>query len=154
MFTTHERIAGFAPLAGLSQDYLDLLTSAATPVSYGKHVRLIFQDEPAIGCWLVLEGGIAIDSLMLGHDHEVVAVAGPGEIVGWSWAVPPYRWHLGAVTLTPVRALLLDTGYLRTLMANDPDFDLVITTAMRAVASARAEAVEARFAARFHPDRR
>ncbi|HJP76239.1 MAG TPA: cyclic nucleotide-binding domain-containing protein [Pseudonocardiaceae bacterium] len=153
MPTTHERITGFPLLAGLSRDHIDLLTSAATKVGYVKRQRLFFQDEPAIGCWLVLAGRVAIDSLVLGRGHEVVTMVGPGEIAGWSWLVPPYRWRFGAVALTSVEALRLDTGYLRTVMAHDPEFGLAITEAMLAVAEQRLMAVDARFAERYRPAR-
>ena len=28
---------------------------------------------------------------------------GPGDVLGWSWLVPPYRWHFGATARTPDR---------------------------------------------------
>lgn len=149
MVSTHERITGFPLLAGLSRDHIDLLTSAATRVGYVKRQRLFIQDEAAVGCWLVLDGRVAIDSLVLGRGHEIVTVVGPGEIAGWSWLVPPYRWQFGAVALTPVEALRLDTDYLRTVMAHDPEFGLAVTEAMLALARQRASAVDARFADRY-----
>lgn len=149
MVSTHERIAGFPLLAGFSRDHIDLLTSAATGVDYRKRQRLFIQDEPAVGCWLVLDGRVPIDSLVLGRDYEIVTVVGPGEIAGWSWLVPPYRWQFGAVALTPVAALRLDTRYLCKVMAHDPEFGLAVTEAMLAVAHQRAKAVDARFADRY-----
>lgn len=149
MLTVRAHIDEFPLLAGLSRDHVDILTSAATQVGYAKGERLFFQDEPAIGCWLVLEGRVLIDSLALGSDNEPVTVVGPGEIAGWSWLVPPYRWHFGAVALTPVQALRLDTDYLRTVMAHDPEFALTLTEAMLEVAEQRAGAVERRFARRY-----
>ena len=149
MLITHERISGFPLLAGLSRDHVDLLTSAATEVSYARRERLFFQDEPAVGCWLVLAGQVEIDSLALGNGADVVTVVGPGEIAGWSWLVPPYRWHFGAVALTPVTALRLDTDYLRRVMAHDVEFAVALTEAMLAVARRRATAVDRRFADRY-----
>ena len=149
MVTTRDRIAAFPLLATLSPAHLDLLTSAAAEVCYATRERLFFQDEPALGCWLILEGRVAIDSLVLGRGHETVAVAGPGEVVGWSWLVPPLRWRFGAVALTPVAAIRLDTTCLRAMMAGDPEFALLITDAMRAVAAQRGDAVEPRFATRY-----
>ena len=48
MLTTHERIAGFPLLAGLSRDHLDLLTSAATTVRYARRERLFWPDKPTV----------------------------------------------------------------------------------------------------------
>ena len=31
-----------------------------------------------------------------------------GEVLGWSWLFPPYRWHFDARALAPVRATAFD----------------------------------------------
>ena len=35
------------------------------------------------------------------------------DVLGWSWLFPPYRWHLDARALAPVRALGFDGACLR-----------------------------------------
>jgi CRP/FNR family cyclic AMP-dependent transcriptional regulator len=45
---------------------------------------------------------------------------GAGELLGWSWLIPPYRWHFGAAAVAPTRALVLDAGQLRALIETDP----------------------------------
>jgi CRP/FNR family cyclic AMP-dependent transcriptional regulator len=42
------------------------------------------------------------------------------DVVGWSWLVPPYRWHFGATVVSPTRAAVVDTGALRALADEDP----------------------------------
>ena len=36
-----------------------------------------------------------------------------GEVLGWSWLFPPYRWHSDARALDTVRALAFDGECLR-----------------------------------------
>ena len=36
-----------------------------------------------------------------------------GEVLGWSWLFPPYRWHFDARALEPVRAIAFDGACLR-----------------------------------------
>ena len=36
-----------------------------------------------------------------------------GEVIGWSWLFPPYRWHFDARALTQVRATAFDGACLR-----------------------------------------
>ncbi len=43
-----------------------------------------------------------------------------GEVLGWSWLFPPYRWHLDARALTTVRATAFDGACLRGKCEADP----------------------------------
>jgi CRP-like cAMP-binding protein len=36
-----------------------------------------------------------------------------GEILGWSWLIPPHTWHFDARALEPIRALAIDGKCLR-----------------------------------------
>ena len=43
-----------------------------------------------------------------------------GEVIGWSWLFPPYRWHFDARALTSVRATGFDGACLRAKCDDDP----------------------------------
>jgi CRP-like cAMP-binding protein len=61
-----------------------------------------------------------IDTVVPPRGRIVLQSIGPGELVGWSWLVPPYRWHFGATIVSPTRAAVVDTAALRTLADEDP----------------------------------
>ena len=42
-----------------------------------------------------------------------IETVGPGHVVGWSWLVPPYRWHFDARALEPVATVAVDGACLR-----------------------------------------
>jgi CRP/FNR family transcriptional regulator, cyclic AMP receptor protein len=44
-----------------------------------------------------------------------------GEVLGWSWLFPPYRWHFDARALTVVRATVFDGACLRQKCETDSD---------------------------------
>jgi CRP-like cAMP-binding protein len=43
-----------------------------------------------------------------------------GDILGWSWLVPPYQWRYDARALTMTRAIALDGACLRHKCEQDP----------------------------------
>jgi hypothetical protein len=43
----------------------------------------------------------------------VIHTYGDGEILGWSWLVPPYRWRFSGRALELTRVLMLDGKCLR-----------------------------------------
>jgi CRP/FNR family transcriptional regulator, cyclic AMP receptor protein len=44
-----------------------------------------------------------------------------GEVLGWSWLIPPYRYFASARAVTPVRATALDGVCLRGKSEDDTD---------------------------------
>jgi hypothetical protein len=43
----------------------------------------------------------------------VVQALGPGEVLGWSWLLPPYEWHYSARAAEPTDVVALDGKALR-----------------------------------------
>jgi CRP-like cAMP-binding protein len=50
-----------------------------------------------------------------GRRPATVETLRSGDLVGWSWLTPPYTWHMGARTRSPVRALEFDARMVRAL---------------------------------------
>jgi CRP-like cAMP-binding protein len=44
-----------------------------------------------------------------------------GEVLGWSWLIPPYHWKFDARAIEQTRALALDGKCLRTKCEEDHD---------------------------------
>ncbi|HZD66607.1 MAG TPA: hypothetical protein VE152_10970, partial [Acidimicrobiales bacterium] len=49
-----------------------------------------------------------------------VETLGPGEVVGLSWLLPPYRWQWDARAIEPVGAVAVDAACLRATCDRDP----------------------------------
>lgn len=62
-----------------------------------------------------------LDLHVPGRRSPLVERLGPGDLLGWSWLFPPYVWHLGAETLSPVRATEFDAEAVRRLCREDPE---------------------------------
>lgn len=113
-------LARFALLRGLSSAQRAEVWSTAREVSIGARHRIFEEGQDARGCWLIRSGRVALDTTVPGRGPVVVQTLGAGDVLGWSWLVPPRRWHFGAVTLDPCRAVELDTLRLRALADADP----------------------------------
>jgi CRP-like cAMP-binding protein len=46
---------------------------------------------------------------------------GEGDVLGWSWLIPPYHWRFDARAIEPTRAISLDARCMRTKCENDHD---------------------------------
>jgi CRP-like cAMP-binding protein len=113
-------LAGFPLLRGLSSAQRAEVWSTAREVRIGARHRIFDEGQDARGCWLIRSGQVALDTTVPGRGAVVVQTLGAGDVLGWSWLVPPRRWQFGAVTLDPVHAVELDTDRLSALAEADP----------------------------------
>jgi len=138
------QLTGSAIFASLSAEELELVSSAARPVRFGAGERLFLEGSPARGCWLIHDGCVALDLLVPGRGQVVVQTLGRGDVLGWSWLLPPYQWHFGAVALRPTTATELDTELLRTLADQDPRFGYTLALSLFQACVQRLQATRAR----------
>jgi CRP-like cAMP-binding protein len=68
---------------------------------------------------LVLSGRVALRLVVPGRGRTTILTVEPGDVVGWSAVVPPYRATSTAVTVGPVRALLVEAVALRAALRAD-----------------------------------
>ena len=86
-------LAAFPVFAQLPEAELELISSTAQTVRFAANERLFSEGRPADGCWLIHDGRVALDLTVPGRGQVVLQTLGPGDVLGWSWLVPPYRWH-------------------------------------------------------------
>jgi CRP/FNR family transcriptional regulator, cyclic AMP receptor protein len=106
---------------GLEEPHLALLTGCAANVRF-EAGRVIFREgEEANQFYLVREGNLAVELYAAERGAITVLTVGAGEVLGWSWLVPPYRWKFDARALEPTRAIALDGKCLRAKAEQDHD---------------------------------
>jgi CRP-like cAMP-binding protein len=92
----------------------------------GKNVRFeagqyIFREgAPANHFYLVRHGLVALEIFSPERGPLVTETIGEGEVLGWSWLFPPYRWSSDARALELTRAVALDGACLRGKCETDP----------------------------------
>ncbi len=144
MTGTARPLAAYPVFAQLPQAELELIASTARTVQFAAHQRLFTEDRPAQGCWLIEDGRVALDMTVPGRGQVVVQTLGSGDVLGWSWLVPPYRWHFGATSVVPVTATEVDTGQLRALAEQDPRFGYTLVLTLFEAVLQRLQATRAR----------
>jgi CRP-like cAMP-binding protein len=102
--------------------YREQLRERAREVGFPESARLFEEGDRADRFWVVRTGAVTLDMRVPGRQRAVVETLRPGDMVGWSWLVPPYTWHLGAEAMSPVRALEFDAESIRAMARSDPEF--------------------------------
>ncbi|WP_210745075.1 cyclic nucleotide-binding domain-containing protein [Nocardia flavorosea] len=137
-------LSEFASLAALDRKELRALARVGREVTFPPGHRVIQEGQRADRCWLIRSGRIQLDARVDGHADITVQTLHGGDLLGWSWLIPPYRWHFGAVATERVTAVEFDTAALNRLSDDDPRFGRVLLLALAAVLVDRLQATRAR----------
>jgi CRP-like cAMP-binding protein len=105
-------------LQGLSHRHLMLLASGARPFTAAAGEYLAREGETARSFYLIQSGHVTLAAGGPQGSVEVQTV-GPGEVVGWSWLVPPHRWQFEARARDAVAGIAFDAEWLREKCAQD-----------------------------------
>jgi CRP-like cAMP-binding protein len=98
--------------AGLDAAQLDLVVGCARNVRFDCDTYLFREGVEATDFYLLRHGRVAIE-LPVQRRSRVVSTMGPGEVLGWSWLIPPYHWTFAARAMELTRAIALDGTCLR-----------------------------------------
>ncbi len=100
-------------LKGMSHDHLAIITGCAKNVKFDAGTHVFREGQEANEFFVVRQGTISIEAFSPAHGPLVLQTVGAGDIMGWSWLVPPYRWHFDGKATELVRAISLDGKCLR-----------------------------------------
>ena len=129
---------------GLEPDHIDLLTGCSSNVRFEKDFCLFREGGQANQFYLIRQGKVALEVLAPRRAHLAVETVGEGEVLGWSWLVPPYRWRFGARAVEPVRAITVDGKCLRAKCKRNPHLGCKLLERTAEIMSQRLEATRFR----------
>lgn len=105
--------------AGLDDDLVAVLAACAREEVIPADTVLFEEGGSAGTCWFVRRGRVAVE-VRTPRGATVIATVGPGQVLGWSWLFPPYRWHFDARTLDELATIALDGPCVRERVEADP----------------------------------
>lgn len=105
---------------GLAPEQLNVLVGCASNVRFEAGQEIFREGEEAKNFYLIRQGKVFLEVFVPGRGSIVIQTLGEGEVIGWSWLVPPYRWRFDARASELVRAIALDGECLRGKCEADP----------------------------------
>jgi len=111
---TLERILSEHPFfAGMAEEHMDLLVGCASNVRFEAGQFILREGQQANNFYLIRQGQVSLEIYAPDRGSITIQTLGAGEILGWSWLVPPYYWRMDARALELTRAIALDGKCLR-----------------------------------------
>jgi len=106
---------------GLQPEYLQIVTGCASNVRFDTGTYIFHEGDEASQFYLIREGRVALEIFAAQYGPITIETIEAGEVLGWSWIFPPYRWHFSGRVFEPTRAIALDGKCLRTKSEADHD---------------------------------
>jgi CRP-like cAMP-binding protein len=130
--------------AGLEPEYLQLLLSCASNVRFDAGQYLFREGGDADHFYLIRHGKVAIQIFTGAEGSITVETLGEGEMLGYSWLIPPHRWSFDGLAVELVRAVALDGKCLREKCDQNHDLGYELIKRFSRVMAKRLEATRRR----------
>ena len=122
---------------GLDRRYIELAVGCAANVRFNAGEVIFHEGEEANNFYLIREGKIALEVYVPGHGSLTVQTLHDGEILGWSWLIPPYHWRFDARAAEMTRAIAFDGKCLRDKCELDHDMGYELLKRMASILGER-----------------
>ena len=127
-------------LKGLEPNHLKILVGCASNVRFDVGQFILREGEEANNFYIIRHGKVAIELFAAERGAITIQTIGEGEILGWSWLIPPYRWRFDARAVDLTRAIALDGKCLRTKCEQDHNLGYELLKRFAHVIALRLEA--------------
>jgi CRP/FNR family transcriptional regulator, cyclic AMP receptor protein len=131
-------------LKGLDQKHLQLITGCASNVRFDAGQIIFREGEEADQFYIIRQGKVALQIYTPGRGSIIIDTLTDGEILGWSWLIPPYQWRFDAVATELTRAIALDGKCLRNKCEADHDLGYELLKRFSSIVDSRLESTRIR----------
>ena len=144
MRTIEEYLPDHPFFEGLDAPTLALVAGCATNISIAAGQYLCREGDPADRFFVVRRGRVAIEVHGPSAGTLVLDTADEGDVVGWSWLVPPYRSTFDARAAEATGVVAFDGACLRGKCEQDPRLGYELMQRVSKVMNGRLVAAQVR----------
>ncbi len=105
--------------SGVPFEYIVKLAVCADATTYETGDWIIREGDDASHFFLITAGHVALETHSPERGSVCVQTLGRGDIIGWSWLIPPYHWRFDARAREHTSAIRLDAARLREYCEED-----------------------------------
>jgi CRP/FNR family cyclic AMP-dependent transcriptional regulator len=119
--TIEQLLAEAKAFNGMESGHLELIAGCAQNKTFREGEYLMREGELANSFYVVRLGRVALEIFVPQRGGVVIETVEGGDLVGWSWLMPPYKVHLDARAVGDVHVVAFDAACLRGKADEDPE---------------------------------
>ena len=108
-------------IKGLEPHHVQLIVGCASNMRFEAGQFILREGEEANQFYIIRKGKVALEIFSPEQGPIIIDTLGDGEVLGWSWLIPPYHWRFDARAVELTRAIALDGKCLRNKCEEDHD---------------------------------
>lgn len=105
---------------GLEEQYIQVIAGCASNVVFEQGMPIFKEGEDADYFYVIRHGRVALEVFIPSRGPVNFLSVEDGDVLGWSWMFPPYKWHFDARAMELTRAAAFDARCLRDKFDSDP----------------------------------
>ena len=121
----------------LNPEFLELLSENATEKEFNTHDYLFYEGEPANNFFLVKSGSVSVQVFGGELGFINIETITPGQIVGWTWLLHPYKWFFSGEATCLTKTLSFDAVKLREICDENVDLGFEISRILIKISAER-----------------
>jgi CRP/FNR family cyclic AMP-dependent transcriptional regulator len=105
-----------------NQEEIEILVKHSVFSSFNEGEFLLGRHQEAKYFYFIINGSVSLQ--VFSHEHGILELDNiqDGEILGWSWLVPPFAFHYDALALERTNAVYFDAVAIKNEMQKNHDF--------------------------------
>lgn len=137
--------------ATLAEESIDFLAANAKEKRLAEGKVLFHSGDPAKQFFLLIKGHLSLEIPAIEGPALDLQDIGPGQIAGWSWLIPPNRWHFQARAHSAIEYLEFDGAAVLARCEQNPRFGYEVVMRFSALMSERLEFARQKMMAAWKP---
>ena len=129
----------------MDDKFTDAFLAHATRKTFSENEYIFRQGDHADHFFLVEAGLVSVGIDPKLRSQVNIQSVTDGEVLGWSWLIPPYTWQFDAHALEKTTAIVLDAVKLRLLFENDHEIGYIVSRKILRIAAKRLLATRIQF---------
>lgn len=139
-FNIEDVLANHKFLAGMDDRLIKILASCASMRQFYPEQYIFRQGEKAEHFYLVRSGQIDVEAFSASGGPVILQTLKDGDVLGWSWLVPPYEWRFDARVVRATEVVSLDARDLHGIFATNHELAYELLRRFLVVVAERLEA--------------
>lgn len=125
---------------GIKLHHLENILGCATDVRFDVGQYILREGEEANSFYIILSGKVTLEIFTQDRGPIILQTMGEGDVIGWSWLIPPYNWRFDAKAIETTQAVALDGKSLRVKCEEDHDLGYEMLKRLTQIIASRLEA--------------
>jgi len=144
MKTLESMLAEHPFFQGLAPHHLRMIAHRAAEDTFREQGYIFSEGEKAGKFYAIYKGKVVLEAFAAQRGPITIETLEGGEVLGWSWLFPPYRWRYSARVVEPAQVIVMDGVYLRDQAEDDHEFGYELEKRLAQVVVQRLQATRLR----------